>query len=294
METTQVGVSSAMSSLKLSESELSEFHHEGFFVVPNLFDTEEVTLLEQIARADRELASETRGRRDGVGGTVQLAIRNELSEDIYAAIVRSSRIVERMEQLLGGEVYHYHHKMIFKEPLVGGAWAWHQDYGYWYDNGCLFPDMASCMIAVDRATRANGCLQVLRGSHRMGRINHGKVGRQQNKTDYNLDKVGDQTGADPERVQAALERLELVHCELEPGSAIFFHCNLLHRSDQNKSPDPRWGFICCYNMARNDPYKESQHPRYSPLERWPDARVKEIGRAQHAVLLGETGEMPGA
>ena len=60
-----------------------------------------------------------------------------------------------------------------KEPREGGAWEWHQDYGYWYNNGCLFPLMASAMIALDRCTKANGCLQVLRGSHLMGRIDHG-------------------------------------------------------------------------------------------------------------------------
>jgi ectoine hydroxylase len=197
---------------------------------------------------------------------VKLALANDLRDDIYSALVRCRRIVDAMELLLGGEVYHYHHKMILKEPYVGGAWEWHQDFGYWYHNGCLFPYMASCMIAVDRATRENGCLQVLRGSHHMGRIEHGQV--------------GDQTGADPERVEAALTRLDRVYCELEPGSAIFFDCNLLHRSDQNHSPQPRWAMICCYNAARNDPYKESRHPRYSYLEKWPDARVKEVGRRQ--------------
>jgi hypothetical protein len=83
-----------------------------------------------------------------------------------------------MESLLGDEVYHYHHKMILKEPRIGGAWTWHQDYGYWYNNGCLLPDMASCMFAVDRATKENGCLQVVRGSHHMGRIDHIKRGDQ--------------------------------------------------------------------------------------------------------------------
>jgi ectoine hydroxylase-related dioxygenase (phytanoyl-CoA dioxygenase family) len=127
------------------------------------------------------------------------------------------------------------------------------------------------MIAVDRATARNGCLQVLRGSHRMGRLNHVAV--------------GDQTGADPERVEAARRRLELVRCELEPGSALFFHCNLLHRSDRNHSEDPRWAFIACYNAARNDPYKESRHPRYQPLETWDDRRVLELGRTQLERLL---------
>ena len=29
--------------------------------------------------------------------------------------------------------------MILKDAQVGGAWAWHQDYGYWYQNGVLHP-----------------------------------------------------------------------------------------------------------------------------------------------------------
>ena len=85
---------------------------------------------------------------------MDLVVENELPEDsIYSAVVQAEPLVKAMESLLGDEVYHYHHKMILKEPRVGGAWTWHQDYGYWYNNGCLLPDMASCMFAVDRATR---------------------------------------------------------------------------------------------------------------------------------------------
>jgi ectoine hydroxylase-related dioxygenase (phytanoyl-CoA dioxygenase family) len=113
--------------------------------------------------------------------------------------------------------------------------------------------MASCMIAVTPSNKANGCLQVLRGSHAMGRIDHGKT--------------GDQTGADMERVTAALERLELLYIESDPGDALFFHGNLLHRSDQNLSDTARWSLICCYNAKANDPYKESKHPRYTPLSK---------------------------
>jgi ectoine hydroxylase len=224
-------------------------------------------LLRNIAKADHELTRDAGSRADGEGGAVKLVVRNELPDDtVYGAIVRSARVVWAMEQLLGDEVYHYHHKMILKEARIGGAWAWHQDYGYWYSNGCLWPDMGSCMIAVDAATRTNGCLQVVRGSHRLGRIEHGKV--------------GDQTGADPERIAEIVTRLETVHVEMAPGSAVFFHGNTLHRSDQNKSDHPRWAFIACYNTRHNDPYKDSKHPRYSPLEVWEDERVKTVGRTQ--------------
>jgi len=262
-----------MTSFQLSVDQQAQFHEDGFLIVRDLFDAEEMGLLRTIARADQELDKQAASRRDGQGGVVRLSLRNDLPDDIYSACVRSRRIVDAMERILGGEVYHYHHKMILKEPYVGGAWEWHQDYGYWYHTGCLFPYMASCMIAVDKATKENACLQVLRGSHHLGRLDHGPI--------------GDQTGADLEHVQAALDRLERVHCELDPGSAVFFHCNLLHRSDQNRGPNPRWALICCYNAARNNPYKESRHPRYGLLEKWPDERIKETGLRQLAALERE-------
>ncbi len=157
---------------------------------------------------------------------------------------------------------------------MGGAWEWHQDYGYWYSNDCLFPYMASCLIAIDRTIPENGCLQVIKGSHHMGRIDH--------------HKVGEQTGADRERVQEALKALELVQCEMEPGSALFFHCNLLHRSDANRSPNPRWSLICSYNAARNPCREKLNHPGYHFLEKWPDSQIKAIGRRQLEMMAEES------
>ena len=74
-----------------------------------------------------------------------------------------------------------------------------------------------------------------------------------------------------------LGRLELVYVEMEPGDAVFFDSNLLHRSDQNRSQHPRWSMICCYNAARNDPYKEAHHPRYTRLAKVDDAMILEAG-----------------
>lgn len=251
----------------LTDEVRTQFHEDGYIIVDSLLSPEEAGLLRKIARLDSGLTSERSSRNDGEGGSVDLVLRNELPDDsIYGAIIRQQPLVELMEHLLEDEVYHYHHKMILKEPRVGGAWTWHQDYGYWYSNGCLFPDMASCMIAVDRATRVNGCLQVLKGSHKMGRVDHVKR--------------GEQTGAEEERIEAAVDCLDLVHVELTPGSAVIFHGNTLHRSDQNLSDDPRWAFICCYNTRHNNPWKESKHPRYSPLERWPRQRLIEVATQQ--------------
>ena len=107
----------------------------------------------------------------------RLSLRNALDDaDVFTAAVRCRRVAGTVTELLGAEVYHYHHKVMIKDPRTGGAWEWHQDYGYWYDNGCLLPDMASCLIAITRHTRANGCLQVIPGSHKLGRVDHRTIG----------------------------------------------------------------------------------------------------------------------
>jgi len=59
--------------------------------------------------------------------------------------------------------------------------------------------------------------------------------------------------------------------------AVGYHSNLLHRSDENRSDKQRWSMICCYNAARNDPYKESHHPRYTPLVKVSNSAIREIG-----------------
>jgi ectoine hydroxylase-related dioxygenase (phytanoyl-CoA dioxygenase family) len=242
-----------MHSGPFSADELAAYQRDGYLLLRQLFDRDEIELLREAAKRDRALDEQAYGRNDGEGGSVRLSLWNHPGDDLYGMFSRNARVVDRVEQLLGDEPYHYHSKMIMKEARTGGAWAWHQDYGYWYENGVLFPNLCSVFIAVDPATRANGCLQVLRGSHAMGRITHVKT--------------GDQTGADPERVAAAAERLELVYVEMAPGDALFFHPNLLHRSDQNHSPHDRWALVCCYNARSNDPYKEGRHPRYTPLTR---------------------------
>lgn len=264
-----------MAHYTLNEQQHRQFDEDGYLIVENLLNAEEIDLLYKIAKADHAYQQEAIDRHDAEGNLTRLVLQNELRDDVYSAIARSERVVRPMEALLGGEVYHYHHKMMLKEPRVGGAWEWHQDYGYWYDNGCLFPYMGSCLIAIDPATKENGCLQVIRGSHHMGRINHVAI--------------RDQTGADPERVEQALKQMEHVYCEVDPGTAIFFHGNTLHASDLNTSENPRWSLICCYNAARNDPYKKHHHPNYAPLEVWPDERVLEVAQREWAEMGAASG-----
>lgn len=239
--------------MNLNDNQKEQFYKDGFILIRNLFSMEEVTKLNKKAHGDSKLDKASSSVDDGYGNPVRLSLWNHPGNGVYGMFARCKKLVEKVETLLGGEVYHYHSKMVLKDAKVGGAWAWHQDYGYWYQNGLLFPELCSVMIAVDKATKENGCLQVIRGSHKMGRVNH--------------ILSGDQAGADMERVNEVLKVKEKVYCEMEPGDALFFHANLLHSSDANKSENSRWSMICCYNKASNNPYKESHHPSYTKLHK---------------------------
>jgi ectoine hydroxylase-related dioxygenase (phytanoyl-CoA dioxygenase family) len=240
------------------------YERDGFVLIRSLFDTEEIALLRGAIETDPQLHASLYDRNDASGKATRMATWNHPGDSVYGLVARSHRVVDTMEEMLGGEVYHYHSKLTAKEPRDGGAWEWHQDYGYWYHNGCVFPYMASVMVALDKTTRENGCLQVIRGSHHAGRVEHGVL-------------PGQQVGADPRRVEEMLKNLELVYAEMEPGDGLFFHANVMHRSDQNRSENRRWTVLFCYNAARNNPYLEHHHPQYTPLHKVDDDAIKAAG-----------------
>ena len=240
------------------------YERDGYVLVKSLFDPEEIAILRAAIEQDPALRASLYDRTDAQGKATRMATWNHPGDSVYGLAARSPRVVDTMEWMLGGEVYHYHSKLTAKEPYDGGAWEWHQDYGYWYHNGCLLPLMASMMLALDPTTKENGCLQVLRGSHLAGRVDHGVL-------------PGEQVGADPRRVERMLATMERVHVEMAPGDGLFFHSNVMHRSDQDRSPDRRWTVIMCYNAARNDPYLEHHHPRYTPLSKVSDDAVRQAG-----------------
>jgi ectoine hydroxylase-related dioxygenase (phytanoyl-CoA dioxygenase family) len=224
----------------------------------------EADKLHKIATGDDAMKKHAFDLNDQTGKKTKLSLWYKPGNDTYGLLTKSRRMVDTANQLMEGDspVCHFHSKLMQKEPRVGGAWEWHQDYGYWYKNEFLFPEqMLSIMIAITEANKENGCLQVIKGSHKMGRIEHGFA--------------GEQVGASQHYVDLALKILELVFVELKPGDALFFHPNLLHRSEANLSDRSRWSLISVYNRASNEPYNEPSGSSIIPLESVPDEALLE-------------------
>lgn len=248
-----------MENFSLTTQQIGEYNRDGYLIVRNFLSPGEIKKLYDIAMDDETARKHAFDLNDQSGKKTKLSLWYTPGNDAYGLLTRSKRMVGAAHQLMDGDtpVCHFHSKLMQKEPKVGGAWEWHQDYGYWYKNEFLFPDqMLSIMIAITEANKENGCLQVIKGSHKLGRIEHGFA--------------GEQVGASQHYVDLALRTMELVYVELKPGDALFFHSNTLHRSEANLSDNSRWSLISVYNRAGNIPYNEPSGSSTVPLETVPD------------------------
>jgi len=143
-------------------------------------------------------------------------------DDIFCKATRRYALFSRFQAFFDDDVYLYHNKVVLKYPGVEG-FRYHQDYFYWYDMGNIYPDMAAAQIALDPCTRQNGCLRVISGSHKLGRLNHTSLGQSCD------------SGVDNERLKEIVKRFAVVEIELAAGDAVLFHANLLHGSADNTS-----------------------------------------------------------
>ena len=242
-------------------SDLDDFNKNGFILKRKLFSKEEIDKLNNFADSNYGKKGAFK-KTKSTTGNASLTLWNSPPDNFVGTFSTNERIVRPMENFLGEEIYHYHSKIIWKNPGEGG-FDWHQDYGYWYKQGCLYSDMGSCFIMLDKASKENGCLKVLKGTHKVGRISHDSI----SETDEQ---------ADLERIALLEKRHETVYITAEPGDALFFHCNLLHSSARNDSDYSRRTLIVCFNTKSNSPYNEKiAHATYSPLTVLPSNCIME-------------------
>ena len=251
-----------MGKTQLTAEQLAAYDRDGYIILKGFFNKEEVDKMYSTALEDDAMRKNALDLNDQTGKKTKLSLWFTPGNDIFGYMTRSERMIRSIEPLLDSDapVCHFHSKLMQKEPRVGGAWEWHQDYGYWYKNQFMFPDqLISVMIALTKANKANGCLQLIKGSHKLGRVNHGFS--------------GEQVGADMVFVENALKTMELVYCEIDAGDALIFHSNLLHRSEANTSDKPRWSIISCYSSQSNLAYNETSTSWNVPVDVVPDEAI---------------------
>jgi hypothetical protein len=153
----------------------------------------------------------------------------------WEALIDDERLVAPMRALVGSDrVALWTDKLNLKHPREGSGFRWHQDSPYWMHDCGHVDQLPNVMVTLDDADADNGCLRIIRGSHRRGML--------PGTAD------GSQLGGfftDP----ACFDEADQVLLEAPAGSLVFFSPHAIHGSQPNRSDRPRRAWIVTYQPA---------------------------------------------
>lgn len=163
---------------------------------------------------------------------------------LFETLRRDSRYLQVLEPLLGRNIKQPAQQIHWKPPGAGlTGYRFHQDLRF-RERGGTYQDLMTAWIntglAIDPATRENGCLRVISGSHKKGYLGLSDDG-----------PIMKGTTQDEELKKAGLDLNDIVDVELEPGDLAIWGLLTVHGSDANKSEKDRAFAISGYVKAEN-------------------------------------------
>jgi len=225
------GPGGVASRVALSDEQVGHFHEDGFVIVPRIID--EPTAINIRDRFERlfEGSFETgmqpdewnwRRGRDPANATRQICNAWK-SDRVIAAAVLAADIGAACARLAGWPGARLAQDNVLWKPPSGRPLGFHQDASYvdWVDP----PEMTSCWIALDDASRERGTIQYARGSHRWRPAPPiSRFHAPENPT-AELDAAAAERGVTP----------ELVPVEVPAGGGAFHHGRTWHGSKEDRS-----------------------------------------------------------
>jgi non-haem Fe2+, alpha-ketoglutarate-dependent halogenase len=141
------------------------------------------------------------------------------------------RVLDAVEDVIGPDILVYGSGLFWKPPRDRAYVSWHQD-GY---NSKLSERFVSAWLALTDSSSDNGCMRVVRGSHRDGIFSH-------ECTSVSPDNIG--TGG--LEIARHVEESEATDVTLGPGEMSLHHVAIVHGSNPNHSDRPRIGYAVRY------------------------------------------------
>ena len=201
-----------------------EFERDGYTLVRGLFEPDEVDRLRDHYMEVRhqgprqhDFAGHQSNSRDPLKRYPRMAQMHRWDEASLRWMT-DPRLDQVMTALLGRSPYAVQTMIYFKPPGSRGQ-ALHQDNFY------LKAEPGTCVaawMALDRVDEANGCLEVVPGSHRWPILCTEKADTTVSFTDITV-PLPDAEAAVP--------------IEMDPGDVLFFHGALVHGSNPNVTTD---------------------------------------------------------
>ena len=149
----------------------------------------------------------------------------------FDQLMRHPAILDLVRSLLGNDLMVWTTHIYPKEPGDGRFISWHQDSAHW---GLDSNQVLSVWVALTDATRENGCMRMLPGSHHNGQVEH------QDTRDSNNILTRGQT------ISNGIEEDRSVWIELKAGEVSVHHVDMFHASIPNQSNQRRVGVAIRY------------------------------------------------
>jgi len=212
----------------LTESQIAQYHGDGFLTLPGFFSEAELAPIEAYLAANQD---------------VQWTHKNDdpLREAHYHyrpifELCTNSRLVDAIEGLLGPDLVLLYSHIMSKKP-GGLRVAWHQDGPYWHR---VEPKIAvTAWVALDDATIENGCMRVIPGTHR----GHRDLGQRLTDTP---DLIQDRPYELPPDVVDPSNAVDLV---MKRGDLSLHDSYLVHGSEPNRTNSRRAALTIRYIPA---------------------------------------------
>ena len=152
-------------------------------------------------------------------------------------VVRHSSILEAVESIIGPDILCWSSRFFIKNPGEKGFVSWHQDVTYWGLD--VSENILTAWIAFTPATKANGVMKVIPGSHQ-------KVVEHREGAASNMLLRG-------QEVAVKVDEDNAIFMELDTGEMSLHHGLIFHGSENNHSNDRRIGFAIRYMPPRVKP-----------------------------------------
>lgn len=166
----------------------------------------------------------------------------------FLNIARNESILDMVAQLIGPDIAIWNASLFAKPAFIGTRTPWHQDGEYW-----PIEPLATCSvwIALDDATRDNGCLRFLPGSHASRTL-----------APHHFNRARD-IALPLELDAASYNEDDAVYIELKAGQISLHDVYLMHGSEANRTAHPRRGMTLRY-MPTTSIYRRDRNK--SPVD----------------------------
>ena len=200
----------------LSKKQIKEYHHDGY-IIPN-FQMPEQDLLE-IEKLHEELIKNHPKYLNYCPAILEY-------DERFLKFCFNIKILDCVEQLIGKNFALWNSSFFAKPALNGFATPWHQDGQYW-----PIRPLATCTVwlAIDDANEENGCLKIIKGSHKDKKLKQHNYNENKNLTLHQ------------ELIETEYNKNDSVNLILKRGQISLHDVYLVHGSEANYSSKSRRG-----------------------------------------------------